>query len=895
MRGDGLIPAILSANPATRQAWFSRVLSGALHNASALLGLFGIVVLWAGVLYSLAHEREKALEGARQDVSNLARAFEETIIRSLKSVDQSLLAIRDAYRRDPAGFDIVAWSKATESLTEVVFQISRIDRNGILVSSNFLAPGSRIDLSDREHFRAQLDPAQDRMFISKPLIGRASNKWSVNITRKQLDMEGRFDGVIVVSLDPQYLSRFYDSVDLGRRGLVVLAGTDGLVRAVARGGGAVGTDSASGLGNSLIGGHLMAALAANPSGTLEQISPIDGVTRIEAYRAVRGFPLFVSVGEAEDEVLEAHRENTRIYLLVALVLTALLLAVTVLIVARQNRLTRARQALHVSRLAHAEKSQLLETTLEAMTQGILMIDADNHAKVCNQRAVELLDLPAALTGEAPSLSTIRAHLGGLADSLAPLVTPGAPREMVAECRLPSGLLLEVRSRPLPRGGLVQTFTDITARAAAEEMLGLAAARDHLTGLANRNGFGQRLEAGLAAARRAGRELSVMCLDLDRFKQVNDTLGHETGDRLLRQVADRMRETLRATDVIARIGGDEFAIVLAGHNQSGIGQVAQNLLTALRAPFRIGTEEVCIGASIGIATYPGDGATAEQLLRNADAALYLAKGCGRNAWRSFASVDGGPGRYRTELEADLRKAMALNQFSLAFQPICNALTGEAVSFEVLLRWTHPQRGLVPTGEFLPIAEEIGVNIPLGRWVIETACAEAVGWARPLRISVNLAPSWFRTQDAPAMIAAVLSSTGLAPARLELEITEAALLAPSETVARTMMKLRAMGVRMVLDDFGAGEASLDYLQRFPFDQVKIDRSFMRALSSDRQARALMEAILAQARSLGLEVVAEGVETQEQLVMLRHLRCDWVQGFLVGHPLDSSAARKRVLVTG
>ncbi len=876
--------------------------------AGALLGLFGVVVLWAGVLFSLAHERQKAVEGARQDMSNLARAFEETVVRSLKSVDQSLLYVREAYLKDPTGFDLSAWARSTESLSDVVFQFSRIDRDGLLATSNFAATGNRIDLSDREHFRVQLDPAQDRMFISRPLIGRASKKWSLNLTRKLLAASGAFDGVIVVSLDPHYLSRFYNSVDLGHSGLVALAGTDGIVRALAAGGADVPPGGpvpgvggqTRGIGASLAGGAEMAALARAGAGTLEQTSAIDGVTRIEAYRAVRGYPLFVVVGIAKDDVLAIHRDNVRIYLLVALLLSVALIGASVLIIARQTRLARARAALHDSQLAFADKSQMLETTLEAMSQGILMIDAAGRAKVCNKRAAALLGLPEAMMQGQPTLVTIREAIrdaagDGRDETSALLPSPDhattLAHETVTEHRLPNGVLLEMRTRPLPEGGLVQTYTDITARAAAEEMLGVAAARDHLTGLANRNGFAQKIEAALAAARRNAREVTVMCLDLDRFKAVNDTLGHDGGDRLLRQVADRLRDTLRTTDVIARMGGDEFAIVLAGHNPAGAGHVAQMLLTALQTPFQIGGEEANIGASIGIATYPMDGATSEQLLRNADAALYQAKACGRNAWRAFNSEEGERGRYRAALEQDLARAMEKRQFSLAFQPICNALSGEAVSFEALLRWSHPDRGLVPPGEFLPIAEDSGLIIPLGRWVLETACTEAATWARPLRISVNISPSWFHSHDLARLIHDVLERTGLDPKRLELEMTEAALIDPNHDIAQTMTDLRAMGIRLVLDDFGAGEASLDYLRRFPFDQVKIDRSFMRALSSDRQARTLVESILAAAQSRGIEVVAEGVETQEQLTMLRHMRCDWVQGFLMGHPLDGTAARTRL----
>jgi diguanylate cyclase (GGDEF)-like protein len=423
------------------------------------------------------------------------------------------------------------------------------------------------------------------------------------------------------------------------------------------------------------------------------------------------------------------------------------------------------------------------------------------------------------------------------------------------------------------------------------MLSHAALHDQLTLLANRTGFSARLEQALTEARRTGGEVAVLCLDLDRFKQVNDTLGHEAGDQLLRLAARRMTNALRKTDLLARMGGDEFAIVLA----DGLGaaeaaqHIAQRLLEDVRMPYVLGDKQARIGVSIGIATSPADGTSVEALLRNADTALYQAKTTGRNAWRAYASEEGVLERNRIALEQDLREAVELQALTLVYQPICDAATGLPVAFEALLRWNHARRGTVSPAEFIPLAEKTGLIVPLGRWVIETACAEAATWAIPARIAINLSPVQFRERDLLGYISDVLRRTGLAPGRLEVEVTEGLLLDDNSVVVADMQALRAMGVRMVLDDFGSAHASLSYLRGFPFDQVKIDRSFMRALSSDRRALALVEAMLTMARVLGLSVVGEGVETQEQLTLLRHLRCDLVQGFLLGHPASADAARQ------
>jgi diguanylate cyclase (GGDEF)-like protein len=444
---------------------------------------------------------------------------------------------------------------------------------------------------------------------------------------------------------------------------------------------------------------------------------------------------------------------------------------------------------------------------------------------------------------------------------------------------------------LPDGGWVRTFTDITARATAEEMLCLAASHDQLTGVANRNGFNARLDAALTTARREGTNLALLALDLDSFKAVNDTMGHEAGDQLLTQSVQRMRAIARETDIVGRLGGDEFALVLPSGDSAAAEQVAERLLAAIREPYTLLEGPARIGVSIGIAIYPADGGTAEQLLRNADSALYRAKAGGRNSWRAYASLDSQREHLRMQLELDMRDAVEQRQFTLAYQPICDTASGEPVGFESLLRWSHPVRGPVSAAEFIPVAEQTGLIIGLGRWALEVACAEATAWALPLRIAVNLSSAQFRDHELPNFIRDVLARTGLAPNRLDLEVTEGLLLEDTASVVATMEAVRRMGVRMVLDDFGTAQSNLSYLRGFPFDAVKIDRSFLRALNSDRQARALVEAMLAMARALGLDVVGEGVETAEQLALLSHLQCRWVQGYFLGRPAGSAETRERI----
>jgi diguanylate cyclase (GGDEF)-like protein len=541
----------------------------------------------------------------------------------------------------------------------------------------------------------------------------------------------------------------------------------------------------------------------------------------------------------------------------------------------------------------AAQSALLETTLEHMNQGLMMVDASGIVAVCNRRAIEILELPPAMMADHPPLSDVielqkrRGEFIGWTDNRLDPAVQFTDRS-VYERRRPNGIVIEVLTAALPGGGMVRTYADITARSVAEEMLGVAASHDQLTGLINRHAFNTRHDAALAAARRNSSELAVLCLDLDRFKAVNDALGHVAGDQLLIMAAKRMREAARSTDMVARLGGDEFAIVLPNTDLAVAELISQRLLDSIRLPYVIGGETVRIGVSIGIAAFPSDGGTAEELLRNADTALYKAKAAGRDIWVAYASEDGRLRHARMALELDFRTAVATGQFTLDYQPICDAITSSPVAFEALVRWNHPSRGLISPAEFIPIAEQTGLIIPLGHWIIETACAEAAVWALPLRIAVNLSPAQFRERGLVSCVQEILARTGLSPARLDLEVTEGLLLEDADDVVNTMNALRAMGIRMVLDDFGTAHSNLSYLRGFPFEAVKIDQSFMRALNTDRQARALVEAILAMARALGLEVIGEGVETQEQLALLRHLQCRLVQGYLLGRPASVQKTR-------
>jgi signal transduction histidine kinase/CheY-like chemotaxis protein/HPt (histidine-containing phosphotransfer) domain-containing protein len=464
---------------------------GLVEHSAVMFGIWGVVLLWAGVLNSLTIERNKALQSAKHDMSNLARAFEEHIIRSIKTVDQTLLYVRESYEHSPSDFDIVGWTQRTQAITDLAFQITLIDRNGIMLKSS-IDPNGGLDLSDREHFRVHHDASGDELFISKPVLGRVSHRWSIQITRRLTKPDGTFDGVIVVSLDPDYLSRFYDSVDLGKAGMVLLAGTDGIVRAAAAAGKDEDSTNPAGHARSLVGDNISGSrmlqdYRAASSGTIEGVSDIDGVQRILAYRRVRNYPLLVGVGIATDEVLDAYETNRGSYTVLASTMTVLLISVIGVVIVRQSRLNRARRELAASEARYAQKSTLLQTTLEHMSQGIMMVDADRRVQVCNNRAIDKLGLPEALMQTRPLFDEVLKwqwqtnEFGINGESVddairAFIVTGGLTNEPhIYERVRPDGRVLEIRSTPLPTGGIVRTYTDITLYKQTEA--GLRAARD----------------------------------------------------------------------------------------------------------------------------------------------------------------------------------------------------------------------------------------------------------------------------------------------------------------------------------------------------------------------------------------------------------------------------------
>ncbi|MGO4872925.1 MAG: putative bifunctional diguanylate cyclase/phosphodiesterase [Roseiarcus sp.] len=541
-------------------------------------------------------------------------------------------------------------------------------------------------------------------------------------------------------------------------------------------------------------------------------------------------------------------------------------------------------------LKHAER---FEVALNNMLHGLCMFDADERLIVCNERFAKMYAMPNELTLPGAAWRDIVAHrlktFGyrhlDYDDILAGHRAADPKKKPAASTHeLGDGRIILVRRQPLKEGGWVATHEDITERQKVEERLSHMARHDALTGLANRFLFQERLERAVAGLKR-GDQFAVLCLDLDHFKEANDALGHAIGDALLREIAVRLRTSVLESDTVARVGGDEFAIVqTAISDPDDARDLAQRLLDVLTETYEIEGHQINIGASIGIACAPRDESVGPLLLRLADVALYRAKSEGRQTYRFFEAAMDSELQSRRRLENDLRKALAEKEFEVYFQPINDAKTKAIRSFEALVRWRHPERGIISPVEFIQLAEETNLIVPLGEWVLRTACKEATRWPYDVRVSVNLSACQFKTGNLARTVREALAASGLPARRLELEITESVLLDGSSDNLAILHEIRGMGVRIAMDDFGTGYSSLSYLRSFPFDKIKIDQSFVKNIDQ-RDAREIVRAISSLGQTLGMVTTAEGVETKDQLDKMIEYDCAEVQGYLFSRPVPAS----------
>lgn len=698
----------------------------------------------------VASQHEAMLRTAEHETNNLSLVVSQGINRTASDLDRILKYLRSTYERNDYKVD---WPKLVQeefTANHQSVQIAIMDPKGMMITSTkMLYPETPVDLSDREHYRAHLNTAEDRLFISKPMVGRASHQWSVQFTRRLRNAEGKFGGVVVISLDPTYLTHAYVDVELGKTGGIALVGDDGVVRAD------------GGIFKGYLGKQLPIEIASigakvGEGEALMNFEEQNGGLRIVAVRDVVGIPLKVVIARSDLLIYKTWVTNRLAYLFGAAALSVIVF-------------------------------------------------------------------------------------------------------------------------------LAMLFT-LHRRSQYEARLNQLARFDLLTQLPNRHEFHCQLKPMLRDRdRNAGKiPFAVHIIDLDRFKEINDLYGHPVGDKLLIAVGQRIRANIRGTDTSARLGGDEFAVIQrhAGTSKAAIA-LAERLCNEVARPYTIEGNYIEIGASIGIVEDGQRFDDETELMRAADLALYSVKTNGRNSYSLFEERMNEEAKARREIEIGLREALQTNGFDVHYQPIVNVETKLPTGYEALLRWSHPTRGNVPPGEFIPIAEQTGLIVDIGEWMLKRACSEIARRSDTLSVSVNISAIEFRTSDITATVLRALEETGLPASRLKIEITELLLLNNGDQTLGQIKALRGLGVHIGIDDFGTGYSSLTYLQNYPVDCVKIDRSFVNNLGTGRNATAIIKAIVALASGMGMATVAEGVETKEQLEQLTDLGCHEVQGYLMSKP--------------
>jgi diguanylate cyclase (GGDEF)-like protein len=852
-----------------------------------LCGTLLIAAIAFGTAMMVGNFRERALKTSERELENtvllLARHFDQQF-EEFEIVQKELVAyIRstgivstEAFKRQMSSQDMREILKGKSNGSPDVAGVNIFDSNGLLINSSTW-PRPAVSIADRAYFQAaKLDPASTQASIELVWSRLTGRGWIALISRTVTGPSGEFLGLVTRGISTASFETFFASLALGNDGAISMFHRDGTLLARYPHIDAL-------IGRNFSEGAFFEVLANADHGNVRKQGVVDGQDRVGSVRQLSNFPIVVAATTSVSAALADWRGQTRLLIGVD-GLSVLVIAGMMFLIIRQLSLQHHR----------------LDMAVNNMTQSLLMFDSSHRLIVCNNRYMEMFGLSPEVVKPGCTFRDLMEHrkaAGSFSGDIDEYCLSVLRRVALGKMTLtvfknPDGRSVQIMNQPLADGGWVATVDDITERKRSEEQISHLAHYDALTDLPNRVLFQERLEGALARMA-YGEQVVLLCIDIDEFKNVNDTLGHRIGDELLKSVAASLRGCLDETFIIARLGGDEFAVVqtLATDSEDLPALVAR-IYQSIRGPHECLGHLVTTDASIGIAVASQGNMNLEQLLTNADLAMYSAKAAGRGTHRFFEPEMDLRMKARHALEVELRQAIIEGGFEVYYQPIVDLRSNRVSGCEALLRWRHPQQGMISPADFIPIAEDTGLINQLGEWVLTTACMEAVTWPGNIKLAVNISPVQFRSDTLVLKIVAALAASGLSANRLELEITEAVLIRDDVAALAILHQLRALGVRIALDDFGTGYSSLSYLQRFPFDKIKIDRCFIKDIAESSGAPCIVQAVVSIAETRHITTTAEGVETEQQRKILRALGCTQMQGYLFSSAKPATEIRRLLL---
>ncbi len=841
-----------------------------------------VIAIMLGTGYLALQFRERALEVAERDLSNtallLSRHFDQQL-SDLQHVHDDVVAyMRSDQVGTPDEFERrMSTLSAHEMLRTKLASLPHVgglnlfNAKGWLINSSEMWPVADINVHDRRYFQEFTSGKSTADLIVEPVISKVTKVWTTVFARKIVGRNGEIIGFASRGVEPTHFEDFVGSLALGDDTAISMIHRNGTVIArYPKNAKLVGQNVA----NSPVFQRLL-ALNGDISGRFRSSS--ENNDKVGAARALVHFPIVIVATTNTETALADWRAQTKLQFFAA-ALAILVVVAMIFLIVRQLRRQHAAAQHQLS-----EKTQHLDTAINNMTQGLLLFDASGRLVICNQQYIDMFGVSPEIAKPGCHLRDLILHrqeqgtfVGDVDAYCAKFLNPESRGVRNTETTLPDGRTIQLIYQSSPDGGWATTLEDVTERRRVQAQIQHLAHYDALTNLPNRTLFQRHAEGLLVEA--ADAQFAILYIDIDEFKRINDSLGHLIGDEFLKRVAERLRQAVGPNDFIARLGGDEFAIVQRNVScDDDVNMLVARIYDGLRTPFDCNGHRLSSDASIGVAVAPRHGFDLFGLLKSADLAMYAAKAAGRRTSRFFEPTMEKQANLRRELESDMRTALLEGGFELHYQPLVDLCNDEVMGCEALIRWRHPLRGMVSPADFIPVAEDTGLIEEIGQWVLRTACAEAATWPAHVRIAVNVSPIQFRSQSLSLKVAAALAETGLDPRRLELEITEAVLIADDDAALAALNQLRALGVKIALDDFGTGYSSLQYLQHFPFDKIKIDRSFVKEVTRNSSSASIIRAVVSIAADRDMITTAEGVETLQQRETVQNLGCTQMQGYL------------------